>query len=157
MDLYRYFHPHHNPRLLATPVRLQEFAELEQAAIELKRALERAELRTAQHPVGGINAGHVNGLIVAMNYVVESLSTLTHAHPGDSQETMREILREREDAPGWENWSRLLRQRLELETQYERPAAPAKNLSGELLKSESVEPGLPEDPMAGAASPHPTR
>ena len=35
MDLYRYFHPHYNPRLRKVPLRLQELAELEQKQSEL--------------------------------------------------------------------------------------------------------------------------
>jgi hypothetical protein len=46
MDIYRYFHPHHNPRLRTTPIRLQELNELEEAARELRRAIERAGLRS---------------------------------------------------------------------------------------------------------------
>jgi hypothetical protein len=119
MDLYRYFHPHYNPRLKATPLRLQELGELEQAATELKRALERAKLRISQHSVGGIRTEHLDEILIAMNYVVESLGTLTNAHPGDDNETMAQLLRERADAPGWENWARLLKQRLSIAGQYE--------------------------------------
>lgn len=114
MDLYRYFHPHYNPRLRTTPLRLQEIGELEQAASELQRALERAELRTGNSNVGGIRREHFSEVLEAANYIVNSLSTLTKAHPGDSNETMLQLLHEREDAPGWENWSRLLKQRLKL-------------------------------------------
>lgn len=119
MDLYRYFHPHHNPRLRNVPLRLQELGELEQAAIELKRALERAELRAEITGIGGIKKEHFSDVLVAIDYIAESLSTLTRAHPGDSLETMNQLLKEREEAPGWENWVRLLRQRLRTVTQYE--------------------------------------
>ncbi|MFN8391008.1 MAG: hypothetical protein U0136_12025 [Bdellovibrionota bacterium] len=119
MDLYRYFHPHHNPRLKNIPLRLQELAELEQAATELKRALERAKLRATDHPVGGIRKEHFGEILIAMDYVVDSLSTLTKAHPGDESETMAQLLKERVDAPGWENWARLLEQRILIAGQYE--------------------------------------
>ena len=119
MDLYRYFHPHHNPRLKAIPLRLQELGELEQAATELKRALERAKLRTARHSVGGIRPDHIDEILIAMDYVVDSLSILTKAHPGDDSEAMTQLLGEREDAPGWENWARLLKQRMLIAEQYE--------------------------------------
>ena len=115
MDLYRYFHPHHNPRLKNAPLRLQELGELEQAAVELKLALERAELRTSVAPVGGIKGEHFTDLLVGMKYVVDSLHTLTKAHPGDATATMYQLLKERENAPGWENWSRLLKERILME------------------------------------------
>ena len=121
MDLYRYFHPHHNPRLRGVPLRLQEVAELEQAATELQRALERAKLRLESAPVGGIRQEHLSEILVAAEYLVESLSTLTKAHPGDSPNTMTELLREREEAPGWENWARLVKQRLRILSQYDHP------------------------------------
>ena len=114
MDLYRYFHPHHNPRLRRTPLRLQELSELEQAVIELSKAVKRAEIRTAEAPVGGIREEHFEQVLVALDYLVESFGTLTKAHPGDDEEVMAELLKEREEAPGWENWARLLRQRLEM-------------------------------------------
>ena len=114
MDLYRYFHPHHNPRLQKTPVRLQELAELEQAAVELTKAVKRAEIRTAHAPVDPLRERHFSEVLRALHYVVESLSELTGAHPGDDLKTMLELVRERKDAPGWENWTELLRQRLKL-------------------------------------------
>lgn len=119
MDLYRYFHPHHNPRLKDVPVRLQELAELEQAAIELRSALRRAEIRTQHAPVGGIECSHFSEILVAMDYIVESLSTLSTAHPGDAVETMLNVLKERKDAPGWENWCRLLQQRVKNVNEYD--------------------------------------
>ncbi len=114
MDLYRYFHPHHNPRLRNAPLRAQELGELEIAALELERALSRAMVRTESSPVGGISAAHFEQLLVAANYLVESLSTLAKAHPGDSDETMEKILGERIDAPGWESWVQLVRERLKM-------------------------------------------
>ncbi len=114
MDLYRYFHPQHNPRLKKVPLRLIELGELEQASIELKNALTRAQLRTEHAPVGPINSEHFDDQIVAMNFVIESLETLGKAHPGDDSQTLLAMLQERAKAPGWENWTNLLRQRLEL-------------------------------------------
>ena len=128
MDLYRYFHPHHNPRLKHAALRLQELGELEQAAVELKLALERAELRTSLAPIGGIKCEHFSDLLVGMKYVVDSLHTLTTAHPGDAAETMHQLLKERENAPGWENWSRLLKERILMEEIHlERPLAAVKS------------------------------
>lgn len=114
MDLYRYFHPHHNPRLHKTPLRLQELGELEQAAIELTKAIQRAEIRTRNAPLGPLHEEHFGDIVAALNYVVEALSELTKAHPGDDLNTMMQLLRERSDAPGWESWTKLLRQRLQL-------------------------------------------
>lgn len=137
MDLFRYFHPHHNPRLRQVPLRAQEVSELELAAVELQRAIERAAIRMSslrgaamaatagpsgapsgeeRHPedIGGITALHFEQLLVAANYLVESLAALAKAHPGDDEGTMRQLLKERQDAPGWENWARLVTERLKL-------------------------------------------
>lgn len=113
MDLYRFFHPHHNPRLRNTPLRLQELGELEQAARELGRALHRAEVRTDVAPVGKMNKEHLAEIRVALDYVVESLSILVHAHPGDDVEMVMHMAEERQDSPGWETWSKVVRQRLQ--------------------------------------------
>jgi hypothetical protein len=114
MDLYRYFHPHHNPRLRNQPLRHQEVGELEQAAIELGKALERAELRQRLVPVEQIKTERFADLRSAVDFAVESLSAIAEAHPGDDESTMHDLLNERKNAPGWENWSRLLKERLRL-------------------------------------------
>ncbi|MCC6220908.1 MAG: hypothetical protein IT291_06685 [Deltaproteobacteria bacterium] len=119
MDLYRYFHPQHNPRLKKVPVRLIELAELEQASTELKHALQRAQARTQSAPIGAIRDEHFSDLIIAADFIIESLSTLSKAHPGDSTETLLNMLEERRNAPGWENWASLLRQRLDLLSQFD--------------------------------------
>ena len=118
MDLYRYFHPHYNPRLRKVSVRLVELGELEQGAVELRKAIERMQVRTENAPVGEIRAEHFSELLVALDYVVETLSTLMKAHPGDDLVALFQLLDERKGAPGWENWVRLLRQRLEIICQY---------------------------------------
>lgn len=114
MDLYRYFHPHHNPRLRNVSLRQLELGELEQAAVELKNALVRASVRTEHSPIGGIRAEHFSEILVALDFIIESLATLSTAHPGDDDVTLRQLLEERRNAPGWENWATLLRQRLEM-------------------------------------------
>jgi hypothetical protein len=119
MDLYRYFHPHHNPRLRKHPLRLQELGELQLAACELHKAIERAEIRSANSPLSPITEEHFAELARAMEYVTDTLGILTNAHPGDDLPTMKELMQEREEAPGWESWVRLLKQRLELVTQYD--------------------------------------
>lgn len=123
MDLYRYFHPHHNPRLRNVPLRVLELNELEQAATELRNAVHRAAVRTSNSPVGAIRDEHFNELLIALDFVIESLGTLASAHPGDDDATLRQLLEERKNAPGWENWAALLRQRLELLAASEDPAA----------------------------------
>lgn len=119
MDLYRYFHPHHNPRLKSVPLRMQELGELEQAATELKRALERAKIRLSTNEVAGIKEEHLLEILFAAEYISDSLNILLKAHPGDSSSDMKSLLLERQDSPGWENWARLLKQRLELLKEHE--------------------------------------
>lgn len=54
MDLYRFFHPHYNPRLRNRQLRQQELSELGLAAKELLRVLERTLVRLsfpAAHPI----------------------------------------------------------------------------------------------------------
>lgn len=127
MDIHRYFHPHHNPRLIHTPLRLQELSELEQAAIELKKAIVRSQIRTAQAPVGPIREEHFSDIIVALDYAIESLDTLTKAHPGDDPDLLAQMIEERRNSPGWETWSQLLRERLDINReQEEKPLKNAK-------------------------------
>jgi len=114
MDLYRYFHPHHNPRLRQVPLRLIELGELEQASIELKNALQSARIRAENAPVVGASAENINQLLIAVDYIIESLEAIVRAHPEDSLEVLEEMLKERKNAPGWETWSTLLRERLSL-------------------------------------------
>ncbi len=115
MDLYRYFHPHHNPRLHKIPVRMQELAELEQAAIELGRAVNRAEIRF-RHTQGESAAKEsFADMKAALDFVAHALAALTESHPGDDKNTLRALLDERKEAPGWEDWAKLVQQRLELE------------------------------------------
>ncbi len=114
MDIHRYFHPHHNPRLIHSPLRLQELNELEQAAVELKRALVRAQIRLANEPVGVVRDEHLSEIIVALDFAVESLQEIGKAFPEDELDTLLKMVEERRNAPGWEGWARLLQQRLEL-------------------------------------------
>ena len=93
---------------------MQELGELEQAATELKRALERAKIRMSDLEIGGIKGEHFSEILLAAEYVAESLNTLLQAHPGDDSDDLAHLLKERKDSPGWENWARLLGQRLDL-------------------------------------------
>jgi len=108
MDIYRFFHPHHNPRLHSTPVRQQELSELEQAASELRKALERAQQRTVRKAAAPILPSHFVDIIKAMRFVESSLETLCDAHPGDSRSHLLDMINERSAFSGWEAWTTLL-------------------------------------------------
>ena len=112
MDIYRFFHPHHNPRLHSTPVRQQEISELEQAAAELLKALKRAQQRTSRRPVSPILPSHYVDIIKAMHFVEQSLQTLCDAHPGDTREHLIDMINERSGLSGWEHWTSLLSEQL---------------------------------------------
>lgn len=110
MDIYRFFHPHHNPRLHSTALRLQELSEVEQAASELRKALERAQKRTFRKPCPPLLGQHFVDLIKAMRFVEYGLQTLCDAHPGDSPAALKELIEERSGFAGWESWTKLLRE-----------------------------------------------
>lgn len=108
MDIYRFFHPHHNPRLHSTAVRQQELSELEQAAAELRKALERAQQRTVRKAAAPILPSHFVDMIKAMRFVENSLETLCDAHPGDTRSHLIDMIQERSACSGWEAWTALL-------------------------------------------------
>ncbi|MCB9029433.1 MAG: hypothetical protein H6619_00120 [Deltaproteobacteria bacterium] len=112
MDIYRFFHPHHNPRLLSTPVRQLELVELEQAASELRKSLLRMQQRIDKKPVTPILPSHFTDIIKAMDFVSRSIQTLCDAHPGDSKNELRDLVEERSDCAGWEKWAALLQEQL---------------------------------------------
>ena len=114
MDIYRYFHPHHNPRLHHTPLRQQELSELEQAALELLKAIKRARARANRAPVSPILPQHFDDSMKALEYVVDSLEILCDAHSGDSALELNQLVQERSESAGWEVWSNLLREQLVL-------------------------------------------
>ncbi len=113
MDLYQYFSPHFNPRLLKTAPRLQELDELKQAAIELKKAIKRADLRVKQSGDISTNTLDFSELKLTMEHATALLTSLSNSHPGDKKETIEKIIKERVNSPGWENWVRLASERLE--------------------------------------------
>lgn len=115
MDIYRYFHPHHNPRLFSTPLRQQELSELEQAAAELKKALERARLRTERAPAGLILPSHFTDLLKAIRFIESSLQTLCDAHDGDDLSTLEDIVQERSGMRGWEAWTSIVNEQLAID------------------------------------------
>ena len=112
MDIYRFFHPHHNPRLHSTALRQQELSELEQAAAELLKAVERAQQRARRRPVPPIMPEHFNDLIKALRFVESSFQTLCDAHEGDSRKDMMALINERSEFVGWETWASLVREQL---------------------------------------------
>jgi hypothetical protein len=112
MDIYRFFHPHHNPRLHSTPLRQQELGELGQAAAELRKALERAQKRTERKTAAPILPQHFTDIIKAARFLETSLQTLVDAHPGDGEEIIRALIRERTECPGWDTWTALVREQL---------------------------------------------
>ena len=115
MDIYRFFHPHHNPRLHSTPLRLQELSELEQAAAELRKALERARLRTVRSREGRIMPAHFTDALKAISFIETSLQSLCDAHEGDDYQTLCDLLKERSGSRGWEAWTSLLWEQLSSE------------------------------------------
>ena len=124
MDIYRFFHPHHNPRLHSTPLRQQELSELEQAAAELRKALDRAKRRAKRPSQSPILPQHFDDVIKAMRFVESSLQTLCDAHPGDSIEILWDMVHERSEFPGWQTWASLLDQQL-LADQHVKRETPA--------------------------------
>lgn len=133
MDIYRFFHPHHNPRLHSTPIRQQEISELEQAAAELRKALERAQQRTLRRPAPPILAEHFNDLIKAMRFVEYSLETLCDVHTGDSENCLLDLINERSVLSGWETWTALLKEQIlsgESSLAHKDEKQPAENLNG---------------------------
>jgi hypothetical protein len=112
MDIYRFFHPHHNPRLHSTPLRQHELCELLQASGELRKALERAQQRIERKSTPPLLPQHFTDLLRAMHFVESSLETLVDAHEGDSRGELIELIAERADFPGWENWISLVQQQL---------------------------------------------
>ena len=112
MDIYRFFHPHHNPRLHSTPLRQQELRELEQAASEIRKALERAMQRCTRKPTAPIMPEHFTDIIKAMRFVENSLQTICDAHHGDAPAVLKELINERSQFSGWEAWTTLLHEQL---------------------------------------------
>lgn len=120
MDIYRFFHPHHNPRLHNTPIRQQELGELEHAASELRKAIERAQQRVARRPVPGISVEHFTNILKAMRYVEASMQSVSDLHPGDSLSVLSDLIHERSELSGWEAWTSLLGQQIAMSGEAER-------------------------------------
>jgi len=119
LDIYRFFHPHHNPRLHNTPLRQLELGELEQAAAELRKSLERAQKRAERQPSPPILSEHYTDIIKAARFVELSLKTLYDAHPGDNKQQLLDLINERSVFAGWETWAALLKEQLVLSSEEE--------------------------------------
>lgn len=112
MDLYKYFQPHHNARLRQKAVRHQEIGELLEAALELGRACERAALRQKESAVPELSEEQFNNLLISVHNAVQILTEMGEEHPGDEKNDLEKLLEERAELSGWENWSRIMRERL---------------------------------------------
>jgi hypothetical protein len=112
MDLYKFFHPHHNPRLNSVSIRYAELSELLQATTELRKALERAQHRTSKAPCYPILPEHFLGAIKASKFLEAALQAICEAHPGDSTDVLKEVVRERSNLSGWDAWTRIARETL---------------------------------------------
>ena len=112
VDIYRYFQPHHNPRLRNRSLRLQEIAELRTASEELEKAVRRAETRSNDRSEMSDSEFNFGEIAEALQFVSQRLSTLERLHPGDDKTSLLQLVEERKTSAGWENWSRLVLQRL---------------------------------------------
>lgn len=125
MDIYRFFHPHYNPRLLNSPLRFQELGELLLASNELKKAVKRANIRERRNSFEKHSPEFTDNLQAyspsekleqvaeALEFIVSTLSSLRATHKGDDITAMHSLMKEREKAPGWENWAHLLKERFD--------------------------------------------
>jgi hypothetical protein len=121
VHIYRFFHPHHNPRLLRIKLRQQELGELEQAAAELRKAIERAVTRLTRKPVPPLSAEHFAEVVNAIRFVEGSLQKLCQSHPGDESEDTKALIAERASFVGWDTWSRLAAEQLQHLADEEKP------------------------------------
>ncbi|MCI5065515.1 hypothetical protein MRY87_07315 [bacterium] len=115
MEIYRYFHPHHNPRLFRTPLRRQEVGELHQASSELRKAIERARLRTERSSSESLSPQLFDDALNAVRVLESSLKSLRDLHEGDSTSAVQSLVEEREGLKGWESWARIVAEQLEAE------------------------------------------
>ncbi len=114
MDIYRFFHPQHNPRLLGTPLRQQELGEMEQVASELLRVVKRAWQRSSKSMSGNLKPTDFANLIEALHYCTSTLAKICDKHPGDTIEDLEDMIAERSDLPAWSNWARLVKEQIAL-------------------------------------------
>lgn len=111
MDLFRFFHPHHNPRLKNKRLRLQELSELELAIKEIQRALVRANVRQTSSNAT-VASEYIKSSKEAIELALSLISQCIEEYPEDSDQDLYDLLSERKSAPGWEAWTRLLSEKL---------------------------------------------
>ncbi len=105
MDIYRFFHPHFNPRLLNIPIRQQELNDLEQAACEFKKASQRLIQRFKRHPLKELKLRRLKKLMRLAENLESELKLLQNEHPGDTPSTLKEMVLERFNCTGWLAWA----------------------------------------------------
>lgn len=110
MDLYRFFHPHHNPRLRSVKIRLQELTEISLAIKEISRVLMRSKRRLGED---GLFSDNMDDTINAIDLAHSIIETTIRNYPEDSPEDLENMLVERTGAPGWEAWCKLVESRLD--------------------------------------------
>ena len=126
MDLFRYFKPHHNPKLHDIPPRSQEFFELLQAAKEFSLAVQRAQVRIessskirqngimkiVDHDTNEKIKNQLGNCVLSLNFIESALSHIIEKIPPDSLGDLEDLIKEREGLVGWENWVMLLKESL---------------------------------------------
>ena len=110
MHIYRFFHPHYNPRLLNRALRGIEISELYQAASELRKALSRSLIRTQRNPEPQINTVKLQETAAILELAEKKLLELYNEHEGDSQADIDALAKERAAMHGWETWTQLVRE-----------------------------------------------
>ena len=126
MDLFRYFKPHHNPKLHDIPPRSQEFYELLQAAKEFNLAVQRAQIRIEasskirtdnlikiiDHDTNQRIKVELDNCVLSLNFIESAMLKIIESIPSDSLDDLHDMIQEREGLTGWENWVLLLRESL---------------------------------------------
>jgi hypothetical protein len=108
VEVYKYFYPHFNPLHFNTPLRQQELAELAQSAVLLRRAVEFASHRNARIERRRVNQEQLESALKALRYVERVLLSVEDAHPGDSDQDLDALAKERKDLPGWKSWASIV-------------------------------------------------
>ncbi len=111
MDLYRFFYPHHNPRLRVVKLRLQELTEISLAIKEVGRVLNRSKKRLGQDTPETLD--EMEDTIGAIELAHSIIESMILNYPEDSPEDLESMLKERRNAPGWEAWCKLVESRLD--------------------------------------------
>ena len=108
MDIYNFFYSHHNPKIKSKSLRQQEVLELYQVVQELMKALKVAGIRTETALKPPYLGQHFSDLVSQLEPIANVLNNLAEAHPGDSDEDIKELIKERSNLPSWKNWTQLI-------------------------------------------------